>query len=635
MACLEGCCLRLESGTVTLGRRLGHGATSVVHAAQLTPSPKTSAAVVAKVGVTPGPFLANEAKMLQAAAGHKNIIQLISLLSVDLTDPSSNLRDLAPLGAVQAEESLQLLILERCQCSLANFCQHIPSERYSAWVMRSVLDGLVHLHSLNIVHRDIKDANIMIAYSGDRVAIADLGLAGRIPEGQTSIEWHCGTQGFAAPEVLQQRSGGKASDVFSLGVVLFLMLTGSHPFLEDTKLETMMATLHRQLPCEPAGLLKKSSQEACAMLQLMLCRDFQTRPCAAALLEHAWFSKEAGHGHAHTILPTGQSPSPALESLRAERQKARKPELLKKAVTQTDSRAREKKLWRRARDAFASFQELLHSMGLPVVEAESEAEATCAQLCREGQVYAAVTEDMDVLTFGAPRQVKNLFDVEGSRTRQPKPAREVDLSLVQDALSYTQEQFIEFCILCGCDYLPHLPRIGPKTAAQLLQREGSLDAAVAACRAGKGPKGCTIPEDWDWVAAKRIFQKGAELPELSVVATSAADCEKLRSLLVEKHQFNPSRVGNMVDRLWKVRQPGGPVLQRRLDSFFQSSPKRPRREKCTSAPKEPIDVEKWRCPQCTFENDSLPFCEMCEKPRPAQPNASERLRPSSVCIDLD
>ncbi|CAJ1363648.1 unnamed protein product [Effrenium voratum] len=53
-------------------------------------------------------------------------------------------------------------------------------------------------------------------------------------------------------------------------------------------------------------------------------------------------------------------------------------------------------------------KELLHSMGLPVVEAESEAEATCAQLCREGQVYAAVTEDMDVLTFGAPRQVKCL-----------------------------------------------------------------------------------------------------------------------------------------------------------------------------------------------------------------------------------
>lgn len=60
-----------------------------------------------------------------------------------------------------------------------------------------------------------------------------------------------------------------------------------------------------------------------------------------------------------------------------------------------------------------------------------------------------------------------------------------------DIRSCTQEQFIEFCILCGCDYLPHVARIGPKTAAQVLQKEGSLKAAVACLRAGKGPKGCT------------------------------------------------------------------------------------------------------------------------------------------------
>lgn len=126
---------------------------------------------------------------------------------------------------------------------------------------------------------------------------------------------------------------------------------------------------------------------------------------------------------------------------------------------------------------FCLFQELLRCMGLPVVEAAGEAEAACAQLCRdarrkrfsaweartqEGLVYAAVTEDMDVLTsLGSdfhlptfrgsvwtacwmsfsglealvrsstlglkhgPRVLRNLFDVEGSRARQPKPAYEI------------------------------------------------------------------------------------------------------------------------------------------------------------------------------------------------------------------
>ena len=75
-------------------------------------------------------------------------------------------------------------------------------------------------------------------------------------------------------------------------------------------------------------------------------------------------------------------------------------------------------------------KELLRAMGIPVIEANGEAEAACAQLCLEGEVYAAVTEDMDVLTFGSPRQIKNLFDVEGSRAKQPKPAQEIDLEKV-------------------------------------------------------------------------------------------------------------------------------------------------------------------------------------------------------------
>ena len=292
-------------------------------------------------------------------------------------------------------------------------------------------------------------------------------------------------------------------------------------------------------------------------------------------------------------------------------------------------------------------KELLRAMGLPVVEAPGEAEATCAQLCHEGQVYAAVTEDMDVLTFGSPRQIKNLFDVEGNRTRQPRPAYEIDLAKVLECLSYTQDQFIEFCILCGCDYLPHLPRLGPKTAAQLLQREGSLKAVVASIRAGKGPKGCCLEEEWDWEAAKRIFQQGPK--ELGALGNSKnfneglPDFQQMRSLLVEKHQFSSARVETMIDRLRKARSPGGAASSRGIQSFFQASPaKKPRLEapKPKATEVEVIDDEadesKWNCCKCTFANDrERSSCEMCQHPREAKDAKVWPLKTSVCTIDLD
>lgn len=297
-------------------------------------------------------------------------------------------------------------------------------------------------------------------------------------------------------------------------------------------------------------------------------------------------------------------------------------------------------------------KEVLRAMGMPVVEAPGEAEATCAQLCIEGHVYAAVTEDMDVLTFGSPRQIKNLFDVEGSRARQPKPAQEIDLKKVLESLSYTQDQFIEFCILCGCDYLPHLSRIGPKTAAQILQREGSLKAVVASIRKGGGPKGCSIPDDWDWSSAKKLFQQSAK--ELRVATLDelqgdvCCDFDQIRYLLVEKHQFSSSRVDTMVSRLRKARAPGGAASNRRIESFFQASPKRRRTEAVVTERRVEEVVlldedqtpakSEWNCDKCTFSNQSqLMTCEMCDHPRSGeQAKVGEwPSKSSSTVIDLE
>ncbi|KAF8394769.1 hypothetical protein HHK36_020984 [Tetracentron sinense] len=98
-------------------------------------------------------------------------------------------------------------------------------------------------------------------------------------------------------------------------------------------------------------------------------------------------------------------------------------------------------------------KKLLQLMGIPVVEAPSEAEAQCAALCKFGKaciscVYAVASEDMDSLTFGAPRFLRHLM-VPSSRK---VPVMEFEVAKILEELNLTMDQFIDLCILCGCDY---------------------------------------------------------------------------------------------------------------------------------------------------------------------------------------
>lgn len=73
----------------------------------------------------------------------------------------------------------------------------------------------------------------------------------------------------------------------------------------------------------------------------------------------------------------------------------------------------------------------------------------CAALVKAGVVYAVATEDMDVLTFGTPRMLRHLT----SPPARKEPIQEIHLQTVLEEMKLTMEQFIEMCILCGCDYV--------------------------------------------------------------------------------------------------------------------------------------------------------------------------------------
>ncbi|KIM28919.1 hypothetical protein M408DRAFT_125335 [Serendipita vermifera MAFF 305830] len=123
-------------------------------------------------------------------------------------------------------------------------------------------------------------------------------------------------------------------------------------------------------------------------------------------------------------------------------------------------------------------RKLLGLMGIPVVVAPSEAEAQCAELARGGKVYAAGSEDMDTLTFNTPILLRHLTFSEARK----EPILEVKLPAVLEGLEMDMSQFVELCILLGCDYLEPIKGIGPKSALKILREHGSLKKVVAHLR---------------------------------------------------------------------------------------------------------------------------------------------------------
>jgi len=105
------------------------------------------------------------------------------------------------------------------------------TELQALLVTRQLLEALMYLESIDVIHRDIKPENILFkgeTFTGG-VAIVDLGFATKKTE-YNQLFARCGTPGYVAPEIYKDDSYDVNVDIFSLGVILYLMLTASVPF---------------------------------------------------------------------------------------------------------------------------------------------------------------------------------------------------------------------------------------------------------------------------------------------------------------------------------------------------------------------------------------------------------------------
>lgn len=96
------------------------------------------------------------------------------------------------------------------------------------------------------------------------------------------------------------------------------------------------------------------------------------------------------------------------------------------------------------------------------IMAPMEAEAEAAALCKAGLVWATGTEDMDALTFQTPILIRKLTFANASS--KGATVQQMEYKKAVEGLQLTHDQFVDLCILLGCDYCDNIKGIGPKTA---------------------------------------------------------------------------------------------------------------------------------------------------------------------------
>jgi serine/threonine protein kinase/CHASE2 domain-containing sensor protein len=149
---------------------------------------------------------------------------------------------------------------------LLDFCKDgnlLPPPKVLSIVAR-VAEALAYAHRQNVVHRDIKPANIMYEMDSDTVKVTDFGIARITDSSKTKTGLVLGTPSFMSPEQLAGKKVDGRSDLYSLGVMLFQMLTGILPFRGESMAELMYKIANEEAP--DIRVIRKEFPESLANL---------------------------------------------------------------------------------------------------------------------------------------------------------------------------------------------------------------------------------------------------------------------------------------------------------------------------------------------------------------------------------
>lgn len=164
------------------------------------------------------------------------------------------------------------------------------TEGEAAILVRKIVSAIDYLHDLDICHRDLKPENLLLASKDEdtEVKIADFGLS-KIISKQVMMQTACGTPGYVAPEVLSATGYEKEVDMWSIGVITYILLCGFPPFFGETVPELFEQIMGADYDY-PEDYWNDVSDEAKAFIDALLVVEPAKRMTTKQALEHPWLA---------------------------------------------------------------------------------------------------------------------------------------------------------------------------------------------------------------------------------------------------------------------------------------------------------------------------------------------------------
>ncbi|KAJ8277475.1 hypothetical protein GJAV_G00075560 [Gymnothorax javanicus] len=266
----------------TMGPELGRGATSVVFRCEEKQTQKPYATKILKKTIDKKIVRTEIGVLLRLS--HPNIIRLKEIFETET--------EIALILELVTGGELFDRIVER----------GYYSERDAAHVIKQILEAVAYLHENGVVHRDLKPENLLYAdLSLDApLKIADFGLSKIIDE-QVTMKTVCGTPGYCAPEILRGNAYGSEVDMWSVGVILYILLCGFEPFFDPRGDQYMYS---RILNCDyefVSPWWDEVSLNAKDLVSKLIVQDPHKRLTVQQALQHPWvLGKAARFSHMDT-----------------------------------------------------------------------------------------------------------------------------------------------------------------------------------------------------------------------------------------------------------------------------------------------------------------------------------------------
>lgn len=261
-------------------KKLGSGAFSIVHEGINKKNGEKVAIKVVKKAVLKGDDIITLKREVEnlSKLDHPNILKLY-----DVFESSDEFYLIMEL--VQGKELFDKIIEK------GNY-----SERDASVIIRQIVAAIEYLHSQGIAHRDLKPENLLTSGEGEKeiVKVADFGLSKDF--GEDRLKTSCGSPGYVAPEVLTiDAPYDKAVDMWSIGVILYILLCGYPPFFAETDPELFKLIMEVNYNFD-GDEWDDVSETAKDLIRKLLTKDPAVRMTASEMANHPWVKGETNTG---------------------------------------------------------------------------------------------------------------------------------------------------------------------------------------------------------------------------------------------------------------------------------------------------------------------------------------------------